>query len=114
MIASADALKHATTILDGFSHNDWDGSIDPETLAGCRFAVVVERDDDSWVHGADSVADVAKIAIACREATEGYDEWISEVVDVATGEHVAYQEVVTVRVSIGGETATADSLGGMG
>lgn len=78
--------------------NDWGGSDPAEAIATSAYAVVVERDDDAWVKAADRLGDVADIELSTLVGTEGYDEWVSEVWDVATGEQVAYTRLVAVHL----------------
>lgn len=90
--------------------NDWAGSDPVDKIAGARYAVVVERDSDSWVLAAASAEAVAQIALSTLTGTEGYDEWISEVWCMETAKQVDFIHDTTVKVTITNgtaETATA-------
>lgn len=87
--------------------NEWCGGDEPEKIATSRYAVVIERGDDGWVLGADNGDELAAIELGCRESTEGYDESVTAVFDVASGELVAYTCQVSVMVVLNGEAHTA-------
>jgi hypothetical protein len=90
--------------------NDWDGSDPLDKIAGSRYAVVVERDSDSWVLAAATAEAVAQIALSTLTGTEGYDEWISEVWSMENAQMVQYDHDVTVTVSLkNGHTETASA-----
>lgn len=94
--------------------NDWDGSDPIDKIAGSRFAVVVERSDDSWVLAAATPEAIAEIALSTYTGTEGYDEWIAEVWCMETCEQIDFASVVTVTITLtNGElvTASADNSG---
>lgn len=77
-------LRQAIIEVEATSNN-WDGGLDPEELAEYKYAVTINRDDDSWVLGANNDLDIARIHLACAFDTEGYDEWVEEIVDLDTG-----------------------------
>jgi hypothetical protein len=100
-----DAHETVRRLMERWDSNEWGGSDSAEEIEAARFAVVVERDEDSWVVAAETVEDVAGIALGCLTGTEGYDEWVAEVWDVQRGEQVAWSKRVVVRVVIGDESA---------
>lgn len=79
--------------------NDWGGGDSLETLLESKYAVVVERDEDSWVVGAENEQDVANIALSCMHA-EYYTEYISEIYEVETCEEIIFATETEVTVWI--------------
>ena len=90
-------LALAVELLDEYDRC-CDCSDKAERIATSPFAVVVERDDDSWVLAAQDWHDVAKITLGCYVSTEGYDEWVGSVVDMATGTNYSPGEFVSVTI----------------
>ena len=80
--------------------NDWGGSAPVEKIAAARFAVVIERENDAWVLAADSVDEIAGIALSTYTGTEGYDEWVSEIWDVQTGEQLEWSHHVELTLAV--------------
>jgi hypothetical protein len=81
------------------NRNDWGGSDDVEKIAAARFAVVVERDSDSWVLAAESWEDVAGIYLGCLQPDGEETEYIEAIYDVATGEQLRVNLQVTAQVT---------------
>jgi hypothetical protein len=92
--------------------NDHGANDSPEKIAAAPFAVVIERDEDSWVFAAASWEQVAGFALACLTGTEGYDEWIEDVYDVATGEVLSINLRTSVTLTTpDGRVYVADDTG---
>jgi hypothetical protein len=107
----SDRDKHlalAQSLMENWSSNDWDGDSPLSKLADARFIVRIEREDDSWLVAADDLLDVARILLSCYTDTEGYDEWISHVWDVETGEEIEYSAKMVVMLTVGGDTAKVE------
>lgn len=100
----------AREILNEWDHNEFEGGDDIGTLVDAKYAVIVERDDDSWVRAATSAEDVAGIALSCYTGTEGYDEWINSIWDLEKQEQVKYTEETTVKVTIGDDVGEASTF----
>lgn len=104
-----DRFNLAHSLLEDHT-NDWGGSDPIEKIAGSRYAVVVERDSDSWVLAAANPEAVAEIALSTYTGTEGYDEWISEVWCMDTAAQIDCATTVTVTVTLAnGELVTASA-----
>jgi hypothetical protein len=103
-----DPLRLAGGLCEEFA-NDIDMSDDVETIAASRWAVCVQRDDDGWVYGCDTADQVARIVLGTLVGTDGYDEWVSRIVDMTTGQDVEHDSATTVSITIAGETGTADT-----
>lgn len=90
--------------------NGWDGSESLDELLTHKWAIVIERDEDSWVRGIDTHKDIAGYVLSCLTGTEGYDEWVEGVYDLDTGEAIDYSATTGVTVRDGEHEATsADS-----
>lgn len=92
--------KHAAELLDEYDSGEWGGSTPIDQLAGCRFAVVVERDSDSWVVGVDDAAGIAAVELACCSPDGDEAEWVVGAVDLVSGEDAGYSARVTVEVTM--------------
>ena len=106
----SDRRKHARELLDEHN-NTWDGSSSLDELAGSKYAVVWQRESDSWVLRA---ADAYDIAAHYLDAAHGPDtadaEWIEKVIDLDTGKDVPIARTITVAVTLpDGTTATRSS-----
>lgn len=92
-------------------YNGWDGSAAVEDIAAARYAVIVEREDDSWILAAANVQEVAEIIANTYTATEGYDEWVCTIHDMETCAEVkSYRGTVTVEINVDGAIASAKRL----
>lgn len=80
-------LANAKAICDEHNDNLHDSGVTPDQLADHKYAVIIKRDNDSWVHCANTMRDIADEHMTCVNA-EYYSEWIDQVLDVATGEPV--------------------------
>jgi hypothetical protein len=89
-------LELAASLCEEHS-NEWGGGDVAEAITAAKLAVVVERDQDSWVLAAQDWDDVAGIALTCLHS-EYETEFISEVWDVATGEQQTYKTNTIVTV----------------
>jgi hypothetical protein len=97
--------EHAESVLANSRGNDWNGGHDADELATYRYAVVIERDSDGWVIGANHATDLAQIQLDCYAGTEGYDEWIDGVYDLNTGEAVEWSTTITIDALLGADEA---------
>lgn len=87
--------------------NEWGGGDDAETIAGAPYAVCVERDDDAWVLAAHSLKDIAGVILGTLVGTEGYDENVTRIVGMETGEEVSVTFATSVVARMGDEVALA-------
>lgn len=88
---------------------EWMDEPDPDQIARSRYAVLTQRDSDSWVTGAMNVHDLADIALSLNTDDGIEYEWIEGVWDMRTGEQIAvdFRRSFTVTVIDTGERATA-------
>jgi hypothetical protein len=94
------------------NHNNWGGSAPVEDIAAAHYAVIVEREDESWVLAAANVQEVAEIIADTYTATEGYDEWVCAIHDMETCAEVkSYRGRVIVEINIDGAIASAQRFG---
>jgi hypothetical protein len=95
-------IDNARALVNAWQRNDWGGGEDdPVKLADFRYAVVVQRTDDSWVVGANDATEVAVIYLNTLTGTEGYDETIEDVYDLETGQEATWTCHLGVTVSVG-------------
>ena len=64
-----------------------------------QYAVVVQREAESWVRAAADEQGIAEVELDCLVATEGYDEWVAEVWSLAEQRRYAYSLRVEVRIN---------------
>src|SRR5215210_1086768 len=105
MADSAKRIEVARTILEDWDQNDWMGSSEIEEAEDNRFAIVIEREGDSWVHFADSDKEIAQHYLGCYTGTEGYDEWIEGVYDL-DNDGAPYPHTAITTVTVNGAVAT--------
>lgn len=100
-LTKVERLKLAKELIDATSQPDWYETDPPEVIAAKRYAVTIERDQESWIDGVDSLQDVADIAHGCLTGPEYDVEWIDSVFDLETGERVQYEQTVVVVLKVG-------------
>jgi hypothetical protein len=97
--------KLAGDILALWDNNQWDASESTREIAQGRFAVVVQRDEDSWVVGADSAEDIASIILSTYTQPEYTVEWVEGVYDLDDdGNRWPYES--SLAVTVNGVTVT--------
>jgi hypothetical protein len=101
-------FKAAREIYANWDSNDWYGSAEIEECVDNRYAIVIEREDDSWVSFANTVEQIAQHYLGCLTGTEGYDEWVEGVYDLDDeGKAVTLTSVCSVTVTLDEESGTA-------
>jgi hypothetical protein len=100
-------IEFAQALLDEHK-NDWDGSSSVDDIAAAKYAVVVSRDNDSWVVACSDADEVAQVYVGALHA-DGDVEWVDEVYEVETGEPVQYRARTNVSVTIGDDDDTGEA-----